>query len=157
MEADGSVELLDVHHCLAPNEKYGFITNDFVKATAEHRCFISGLSHQPCSTFKSIVFGEAIRMRRLNERDEDCQSAIVRLRNKASRSGFSQNMVQDMITLSSSWKMRLHPPRAKNNANKMVWETSFPSLLKLTQKKPETRCNDYVQTTSNNWFAHYKL
>jgi len=87
------------------------------------------------------------------------QSALVRLRNKALRSGFSQNMVQDMIALASSWKNRLHPPRAKNDANKIIWATSFPSLLKLTQKekKTETRCNDYVQTTSNNWFAHHKL
>ena len=75
IEADGSVEFLDVHHCVTPNEKYGFITKDFVEVIAEHRCFISGLSHHPCSTFKSIVFREAIRMRRLNERDEDYQSA----------------------------------------------------------------------------------
>ena len=74
-------------------------------------------------------------MRRLNERDEDYQSALVRLRNRALRSGFSQNMVQDMIALASSWKIRLHPPRAKDNANKIIWETSFPSLLKLTQKE----------------------
>jgi len=74
-------------------------------------------------------------MRRLNERDEDYQSALARLRNKALRSGFSLNMVQDMLALASSWKIRLHPPREKNNANKMIWATSFPSLLKLTQKE----------------------
>ena len=79
MEGNGLVELLDVHHCIAPNKKYGFITKDFVKATAEHRCFICGLLHHPCSTFKSIVFGQAIRMRRLNEHDEDYQSALVQL------------------------------------------------------------------------------
>jgi len=89
-----SISEFDVHHCVTPNEKYGFITKNFVTATAEYRCFISGLSHHPCSTFKSIVFGEAIRMRRLNEHDEDYQSALVRLRNKALRSGFSQNMVK---------------------------------------------------------------
>jgi len=108
-----SVEFLDVHHCVTPNEKYGFIAKDFVKATAEHRCFISGLSHHPCSTFISTVFGEATRKRRLNECDEAYQSAHVRLQNKPLRSSFSKNMVQDMITLASSWKIRFHPPRAK--------------------------------------------
>ena len=121
MEADGSVEYLDLHNCVTPNEKYKFITKDFAEATAENRCFIIGLSHHPCSTFKSIVLGKAIRMRRLNKRHVDYQSALVRLRNKALRSGFSQNMVQDMIALASSWKIRLHPPRA----NKMLinWYT----------------------------------
>jgi len=28
MEADGSLEFLDAHHCVLPNEKYGFITKD---------------------------------------------------------------------------------------------------------------------------------
>ena len=135
METDGSMEFLDVHHRLTPYEKYRFITTDFVKATAEHGCFISGLSHHPCSAFKSTVLGEAIRMRRLSERDEGYQSALVRFQNKDLRSDLSQNMVQDMITLAPKWKIRLNPPSAKSNANKMVWATSFSSLLKLTQEE----------------------
>ena len=52
------------------------------------------------------------------------------------RSCFSQNMLQDMTTLESIWwKTRLHLPRVKNNANKMVWATSFPSLLELSLKE----------------------
>ena len=63
-----------------------------------------------------------------------------------------------MIALAPSWKIRLHPHRAKNNANKIIWATSFPSLIKLTQKKklkPDAMIT-YI-TTSNYWFAHNKL
>ena len=129
MEADGSVEFLGVHHCVAPNEKYGFIAKDFAKATAEHRCFISRLSHHPCSRFKSIVFGEAIRMRRLNERDEDYQSALVRLRNKTLRSDFSQNMVQDMRTWCAT---------ADNDKAALLKHSC--NYQDLTQKTPISQC-----------------
>ena len=53
---------------------------DFVKATAEHRYFLSGLSHHQCSVFKSTVSREMIRLRMLNERHEGYQWALIRLR-----------------------------------------------------------------------------
>ena len=53
-----SISEFDVHHCVTPNEKYGFITKNFVTATAEYRCFISGLSHHPCSTFNQLFLGK---------------------------------------------------------------------------------------------------
>jgi len=58
IEVDGTVELLDMHICVMPNEKYEFITKDLAKTTAEQRCFISGVSHHPGSIFKSIVVEE---------------------------------------------------------------------------------------------------
>jgi len=58
MEADGSVEFLDVHHCIMPNEKDGLITKDFVKVTAEHRCFISGLSHRYAQYSNQLFLGK---------------------------------------------------------------------------------------------------
>ena len=67
----GSVEFLDVNHCIAADSVFGFVTKDFVKPTSVGRRFIHDSSHHPPSNFKSIIFGEAIRLRRLNERKED--------------------------------------------------------------------------------------
>jgi len=67
IETDGSVS-----QCSMRNGKYGFVANNFtIIARAKQRWFVSGQSHHPGSKFKSIVSGEAIRLRRLNEREED--------------------------------------------------------------------------------------
>ena len=63
----GEVEFLDVNHCVTIEDDFIFVTKDFVKPTAEGRKFINGNSHHPQTTFKSILFGEAIRLRRLNQ------------------------------------------------------------------------------------------
>ena len=75
----GSVEFLDVNHCIAADSVFGFVTNDLVKPTSVGRRCIHGLSHHPPSTFKSIIFGEAIRLRRLNERKEDCLTSLKQI------------------------------------------------------------------------------
>jgi len=62
----GELEFLDVNHCITTDDDFGFVTKDFVKPIAEGRQFINGNSHHPKSTFKSILFGEAIQLRRLN-------------------------------------------------------------------------------------------
>ena len=56
----GSVEFLDVNHCIAADSVFGFVAKDFVKATYVGRRFIHSAPHHPQSTFKSIIFGEAI-------------------------------------------------------------------------------------------------
>jgi len=53
-----------------PLKMIEFATKDFLKPTAEGRQFINGKSHHPKTTFKSILFGEAIRLRHLNRRIE---------------------------------------------------------------------------------------
>jgi len=63
-EKAGEVEFLDVNHCVTIEDDFGFVTEDFVKPTAEGRQFINGNSHYPQTTLKSILFGEAIRLRR---------------------------------------------------------------------------------------------
>jgi len=80
----------------------------------------------------------------LDERDEDYQSALARLQEKSSLSGFSPNMVQNMIRLVSTWKIKLHPPRVKNNGNKMVWATSPPSLLQRSQKDKNLKSESMI-------------
>jgi len=116
-----------------------------VKTTSVGRRFIHGSSHHPPSTFKSIIFGEAIRLRRLNERKEDYLTSLNRLQNKAKKSKFPVNITNDMITLVSKWENRLHPPNPSDKNNYSVWPTSFPNLLRLT-KKEKTLNNEAMIT-----------
>jgi len=78
----GSFEFLDVNHCIAADSVFGFVTKDFVKPTSIGRRFIHGSSHHPPSTFKSIIFGEALRLRRLHERKEDYHTSLNKYRTK---------------------------------------------------------------------------
>jgi len=74
----GEVEFPDVNHCITIDDGLDIVVKDFVKPTAEGRQFINGKAHHPQSTFKSILFGEAIRLRRLNQRKEDYLSSLNR-------------------------------------------------------------------------------
>ena len=74
----GSIEFLDVNHCIAADSVFGFVTKDFIKPTSVGRRFIHGSSHHPLSTFISIIFGEAIRLQSLNERKEDYLASLNR-------------------------------------------------------------------------------
>jgi len=78
-EKTGEVEFLDVNHCVTIEDDFGFVTNNFVKPTAEGRQFINGNSHHPQMTFKSILFGEAIRLRRLNQKKDYYLSSLNQL------------------------------------------------------------------------------
>jgi len=73
----GEVEFLDVNHRITTDGYFGFVTKDFMKPTAEGRRFINGKSYHSKSTFKSILFGEVIRLRRLNQRKEDYFSSFL--------------------------------------------------------------------------------
>ena len=55
-EQTGEVGCLDVDPSITTEDDFGFVTEDFVKPTAEGRHFINGRSHQPKTTFMSIVF-----------------------------------------------------------------------------------------------------
>ena len=134
-ERTGEVEFLDVNHCVTIEDDFGIVTKDFVKPTAEGRQFINGNSHHTQTTFKSILFGEAIRLRRLNQRKDGYLSSLNRLKEKAIRSKFPLNMTNDMIALASNWEDRLRPPKYDKKEDPQVWATSFPHLLNLTQKE----------------------
>ena len=60
------VELFDVNHVIEAEDPVQFITKGFVKPTAEGRVFLNGTYYHSASTFKSILKGEFLRMRRLN-------------------------------------------------------------------------------------------
>ena len=93
------------------------------------------------------LFGEAIRLRRLNQRKDDYLSSLNRLKHdylsslnrlkeKTIRSKFPFNMTNDMIALASNWEDRLRPPKCDKKEDQQVWATSFPHLLTLTQCFP---------------------
>ena len=102
----GELEFVDVNHCVTIEDDFGFVTKDFVKPTAEGRQFINGNSHHPQMTFKPILFGEVIILRRLNQRKDDYLSSLNRLKEKAIRSKFPLNMANDKIALASNWEDR---------------------------------------------------
>ena len=128
-EKTGEVEFLDVNHCVTIEDDFGFVTKDFVKPTGEGGQFINGNSHHPQTTFMSILFGEAIRLRRLNQRKDDYLSSLNRLKEKAIRSKFPLNMTNDMIALASNWEDRQRPPKCDKKEDPQVWATFFPICL----------------------------
>jgi len=100
-----------LNHGITADDNFGFVTKDFVKPTGEGRQFINGKSHHSQSTFESILFGEAIRLRRLNQRKEDNLSSLNRLKEQAIRSSFPLDMTNDMITMAPNWEERLRPSK----------------------------------------------
>ena len=96
-EPNSRVEFLDVEHVTQSDAPGGFITKDFVKPTALDRRFLNGKSFHTPHNFKSIVFGEAVRLRRINENDADYQKSLTRLQKKCDKSNFSMKMVLKVI------------------------------------------------------------
>nr|CAB3263302.1 uncharacterized protein LOC108950347 [Phallusia mammillata] len=134
-EEGKALEFLDVNHITTKSSPKGFITRDYIKPTAKGRSFLNGHSHHPPSVFKSIVFGEAIRMRRLNELDQDYRNSLNRLREKCLLSGFHQGMTEDMLHIAEGWKERFGPEDKNRPQNRIVWATAFPACVLLTQKE----------------------
>ena len=136
-ERTKKLEIVDVDHHAYPNMKGSFFTTNFVKPTALNRNFLNGNSYHPTSVFKSIIFGEATRLRRINEKDDYYIKSLDGLKSKCLKSGFNKKIVDDMIGIVSSWKERFAPPTTKHQdmQDKKIWTTFFPSLLKLNKKE----------------------
>ena len=88
---DKELEFLDVIFII--NEKGGFYVKIYVKHTAINRTYINGRSYHPRSIYKSIVFGESIRLRRLCERDCDYLEALKLLKDRCIKSHFCKGLV----------------------------------------------------------------
>ena len=69
-ETGKCLEFLDVIHMIDNSNKFGFFTTSFIKETATKRLFLNGNSNHPLCIFKSIVFGESVRLCRLNKTNE---------------------------------------------------------------------------------------
>ena len=92
-ETGKSLEFLDVLHMIYNSNKFGFFTTSFIKETATKRLFLNGNSHHPPCIFKSIVFGESIRLRRSNETNELCLQDLESLKKKYIDSYFNKKVV----------------------------------------------------------------
>ena len=66
------LKFLDVNHIMNKKEEVGF----YVKTTAINSVYINGRFYHPRAVYKSIVFSESIRLRRLYERDNDYLEAL---------------------------------------------------------------------------------
>ena len=133
IEANGWIDVRDVCHCIVPNVNYGFLSKDFLKST--DKCFISGQSHHVRSAHKSIVLGgKAIRVQRLNEREEDELSVtFVTAAGKVFTLWFlpEHGPRHDIIR---KRKIRLHSLREKND-DEATSAKLYSSQLKLSQKE----------------------
>ena len=136
-DTNSSLEFLDVDHVICKSSKGGFYTTNYIKPTAVERVFLNGLSHHPRCIYKSIIFSESIRLRRLCEREEDYQNGIENLKSKCLKSCFNEKLVEDMINITKMWKERFSPPTPTNKIKKSVWATHFPSLLRLSTKEKD--------------------
>ena len=145
-KTETSIEFLDIDHCINAQSPKGFTTKDFIKPTAVGRCFLNGNSFHPPHVFKSIVFSEAIRLRRLNENNTDFLESLQRLKTKCVQSKFNKNITDKIINEASSWQDRFGPPCNKPSQNKtpLIWATSFTNIIKLTHKEHNLIPNSIV-------------
>ena len=81
-ETGKSLEILDILHMIDNSKKFGFFTSSFIRETVTKRLFLIGNSYHPLCIFKSIVFGESVRLRRLNGTNELYLKDLERLKKK---------------------------------------------------------------------------
>ena len=95
------MEFLDVNYVIEKTEKSGFYVKNYIKPTAKNCVFVNRKSHLPRSIYKSIVFGESIRLRRLCKRDGDYPEAVKALKYKCLKSYFCKALVDDKIKITA--------------------------------------------------------
>ena len=137
---------------------------NYVKFTAINRIYINGKFYYPRSIYKSIVFGESIRLRRLCDRGCDYLEALNLLKDKCIKSDFCKGLLVEILEISKKWKHRLRRPTKKTtrtNKNFTVLTTSFPNLLKLTDWENELNPNAMVAyqrpQTLPTFIINYKM
>ena len=75
----------------------------FLLKSLSNRSFLHGSSYHPPHILKSIVFSEAICMRRLNETQTSYIESPKRLQIKCLLSNFNKTMVDNMINIAKTW------------------------------------------------------
>ena len=114
-----NIKLLDMLHHANENAAFGFNFRDHVEQATTHRNFVNGNYHHPVSVFKSIIYREAIWLRRLKKLYSDYHHSLERLKIKVLDSNFSPNITNGMITSTKKWKEGFHPHnRLMNMKNK---------------------------------------
>ena len=132
----GKIAFLDVLHQSNKDATKGFLIRDFVKPTAKERTFLNGHSYHPSHVFKSIIIGEAKRLRRLNEQDQYYQESLLRLQDKCKRSNFNKNITKDMIQKAKDFKYGKREEQLENNCKKeqsrIVWASQFKTKMTIS-------------------------
>ena len=108
-ETGKSLEFLHVLHIIDNSNKFGFFTPSFIKETATKKLFLNGNSYHPLCIFKSIVFGESVRLRRFNETNKLYLKDLERLKKKCIDSYFNKKVVVKIINLAKAWTGRFGP------------------------------------------------
>ena len=111
------VKVLDVFCIIDCNEKIGFFTIDFLKPTSKNTFFFNVKSHHLHSVFKSIVYGETIRIRRLNEKEDYHHKSLNTIEEKCINSNFNKDIVFNVIQFAISWKTRLGPNKTTSKTS----------------------------------------
>ena len=97
--------------------------------------FLNGSSFHPMSVLKGIYYGEAVRLRRLNEKDDNFHKSVARLSEKCIKSCFPIDLVEKAASVVLTWKSRFQPDqltkKPPDNFNKIVWATPLKQLTKL--------------------------
>ena len=98
-----SIEFLDVNHQIMNVEEYGFPfkTKHFIKSTATEKLYLNGKSYHSKSTYRSILYSEALRMRNLNEQYEDFITGLEEIRLKAEKSEFKRMDINSVLNIFS--------------------------------------------------------
>ena len=163
-ESDGKLEFLDVLHCIDDKFTNGFKTRNFIKPTALDSVFLNGSSYHPRHIFKGIITGEAKRLLRLNDCNEDYQISLNDLQNKCLRSGFKKELVEKNIKIVQTWNKNQQTNNNSenkiNNNNKMNWPTEFKNIIKLNRAQKKlmpNACTTYCKPpTLANHLLHYR-
>ena len=139
-ETGKSLEFLDVLYLymIDNSNKFGFFTTSFIKETATKRLFLIGNSCHPLCIFKSIVSGESVRLRRLNETNDLYLKDLERLKKKCIDPYFNKKVVEKIINLAKTWTNRFgSKPLNKNKTtdSMLIWASAFSNLLQLTAKE----------------------
>lgn len=163
------VEFLDVLHCTNKKSTRKFITKNFTKPTAINSTFINGRSFHPTHIFKGIIFGEAKRLRRLNETDEGYKKSLEELREKCVRSEFREIIVDEVLEVVKDYKTRwkddsittkCEEKKEKRNKEMQVWSTSLKGIISLNKKEKDLIPNAQIvyarPPTLANMITNYK-
>ena len=149
-----SLEFLDINHVIDTTCRGGFYTTDFKKPTAINRRFLHGLSHHPRWIFKSIIFSESTRLRRLNEKHGNYLTAIEALEKKCIKFGFNKNLVLKMTKITKEWVDRFSPPKLtrKKPFSKFSLGHGLSKFIETNQKRkriePRSLCG--IPTATND-------
>jgi len=92
-----------LNHCVTTEGGFGFVTTDFVKSIVERSQFIISKSHQPNVTFQSFTFEVLIRLRQINEKNDDDFVSLNRQK-KPMHSNIPLYMKNGMIALALQWE-----------------------------------------------------